>query len=173
MILHNLTPNIIQQITAFATIVIAVLAFLVSIWQFLALRTHNRLSVRPLLSYEIIYTKTDVGFGIYICNKGVGPAIITDFKIYVDDEEVKSTRKNLWIESSKILQINYPFIQMHLFGNGSSISVGEKLPLLTIDEKINKEQENIFKDALPRIDIEIKYESIYKQQFTTRFNNMA
>jgi len=169
----NIEPEMLQQITTIATVLIAVAALFLTIWQFRAMRIHNRLSVKPLLSYEIMYVRTDRGFGIYICNNGVGPAIVRNFKIFVDNNEIISTRRKLLLEAVKVLKINYPYVQLYFFDDGTSMSAGEKLPLLTVDENIKKDQEKLFQDALPRIDIEIKYESIYKQRFTSRLKDMA
>ena len=171
MTVNNLTPDLMQQVTAFAAILIAMLAFFLSMWQFLALRTHNRLSVKPHLSYEMFNVRTDMGFGINICNKGIGPAIIKKFQIFIDNTEIISETNQIWLKALQVMNCNYKFIQVDSLGKDTSISAGEKLPLLTIDEDVNKEQEELFQNALIRLDISIQYESIYKQKFTAKLKD--
>ncbi|MCJ7812377.1 hypothetical protein MUP95_03535, partial [bacterium] len=128
-------------------------------------RKHNRLSVKPVLSFDIMYIKTELGFGLYICNKGIGPAIIIDFKIFIDNAEIIAKRMDLWKEALKILEINYSFVIQHMFDDDTPLSAGERLPLLTVDDDIKEEHEKLFREALRKINIKIKYESIYKEKF--------
>jgi hypothetical protein len=47
-----LDANTLQVITAIGTVVIALAALALSVWQFRASHTHNKLSVRPLLVFD-------------------------------------------------------------------------------------------------------------------------
>ncbi len=165
-------PDMLEQITAIATILIAVAAFFITLWQIKSMHKHNRLSVMPILSYEIFYDKTDLGFGIYLCNKGIGPAIIKSMRIFIDNIEIKTQQKKIWPEAVQTLNINYPYVQMFTCGDDVSISAGERLPLLTINDNISKEIADEFKKALDRINIELLYESIYKQRFIKKLDDL-
>jgi hypothetical protein len=62
--------GMLSVVTTVATVVIAVAAVVVGVWQSLAARKHNRLSVRPLLVLEVNCDPTLRGFGVWIANKG-------------------------------------------------------------------------------------------------------
>ena len=48
------------------------------------------------------------------------------------------------------------------------MATGVRYPLITVDKDIGKEKEKVFEDALPRIDIEVQYESVYGQKYVSR-----
>ena len=167
MINIEITHEMMQQIITYATVVIAVLAFTLSMWQFLALRNHNRLSVKPLLTYETLSVRTDRGFGIYLLNNGVGPAIVKQFKIFVNGDEIVAEPNEIWLEAAKHLNINFTFVQLNSICIDTPVAIGTRYPLLTVDEDIDEEMEKVFKDALPKINIEVQYESVYRQKYVS------
>jgi len=149
-------------VTTIATIVIAIAAFVLSIWQFYASRTHNKLSVRPLLVFEAFYDPTSRGFGIFVMNKGTGPAIISDFRILVDGDDKTTSAPNPWAQALKNLDLNYKFIQHISLLPESAISPQERLPLITADKtQITDGIRLHMKQKLPRVGIEILYRSVY------------
>lgn len=160
-----------QLITTYATVSIALLAFFLSVWQFFASRNHNRLSVTPLLTYEIQSVRTERGFGIYLLNNGVGPAIVKDFRIFVDATEVVAKPSEMWPKAVKQLNISYTFVQILSIGRDAPVSSGQRIALLTVDDNIEEEKEDRFREALPRIDIELRYESVYKQKYVARLRD--
>lgn len=58
------------SIADWAAIAVALIAFGLSVCQFRLMEEHNKLSVKPILSFNLTYQ------GISLRNKGVGPAII-------------------------------------------------------------------------------------------------
>lgn len=75
---------------------LAVLALSVSLWQGYEERRHNRLSVRPLLTFDYTYD-TAGWFSLEVVNTGVGPAIIQRFEAFVDGQPV-SNGGAIWAE---------------------------------------------------------------------------
>jgi hypothetical protein len=76
----NLRPSV-QTIALF----IALLALIVSFDQMRETRRHNRLSVKPALeSTETLSIAYENFVGLTISNKGVGPATLEPFQIYLD-----------------------------------------------------------------------------------------
>ena len=150
-----------QLITSIATVFIAVLALGLTIWQARMTRRHNYNSVKPLLSFERHYVRTDTGFGIYINNNGLGPAIVIETKLYIDGKEIDIIENNPWQNVGRILDIDYKFIQMGFYDKDTVIAAGDRNFLLTVDTDINDEQEEHFKNVIPRIGMEIYYKSIY------------
>jgi len=166
----NIDPLLLQQYTTIATVFIAVLALFLSIWHLSVQRKHNKLSVKPLLTFEELTANTERGFGVFVRNDGIGPAIIKEFKIYVDNIQIISDYKHLWKEAAKKLSIDYNFVMFHTFEPKTSINTGLRLPVFTIEQKVNKEQTALFKKSISRLNIEILYESIYGQKDRSLLN---
>jgi hypothetical protein len=72
------------EIIAISSVVIAVCALGISIWQGYIARQHNKLSVVPILHVDLDTTEGK-DIEIVSVNNGVGPAIITHFTVYCDD----------------------------------------------------------------------------------------
>ena len=70
-------------VVSFSAMAIALASIIISIWQGIEMRRHNRLSVRPRL--EIVYRVDDQWFGYILINNGLGPAVISSKTIFVDD----------------------------------------------------------------------------------------
>lgn len=156
--------NAADRITTVATVIIAVAAFCVAIWQGCEARRHNRLSVQPKLafSYEFTPTEENQYFGLYICNKGIGPAIIKSFKIYVDNKLMEDKVYGGWDEALSLLGINKDWIKVKKLGTTGALSQGEKCVLIGVaTENQTPERNEALHQALGRIDIRIKYESFY------------
>ena len=69
MVIFYFDVDLFQAITTIATVIIAVVALFLTVWQAWMTRKHNYNSVRPILTYERHYTPTDDGFGIYLIMK--------------------------------------------------------------------------------------------------------
>jgi hypothetical protein len=172
-IIQKISSDFYQQIPALVSGIIALLALIISLWQLSVQRRHNKLSVTPLITFDKIYTPTANGFGIYIRNAGIGPAVIIDFIIYIDNNKLTAKHKELWVEAAKILGINYKLILMQISEPGTGIAAGSRLPILTIEKRVNERQENEFALAIDRLNIEIIYESIYKTRYNSKLNENA
>lgn len=154
-----------------AAIIIASLALAVSIYESIRRRQHDRLSVRPWLQF--LCNVSDRGnTGFILINNGVGPSIITEFKVLIDDELlIIEPFKNPW-ESvilkckmcGRIIHNNLPTPYW--------LPAKEKLKLFVLNysenekiteaEKINRtENINSFIKNLKRIEVKIKYQSCY------------
>jgi hypothetical protein len=158
--------SILNVVTTIATVVIAVTAVAFGICQSLAARKHNRLSVRPLLVTEVNCDPTMRGFGVSVANKGVGPAIVTDFRVLVDGQDETASLPNLWQQALRTLDLNYSFLQHFSLQKGAAISPGECLPLITAEpNEIDEEMRLHMKKLLPRIGCVISYKSVYNESF--------
>ncbi|MEU1481266.1 hypothetical protein [Streptomyces sp. NPDC005760] len=76
-----------ETVTAICAVVIAVASLVVSVYQTHAMRQHSRHSVRPILQ---LHRGRPVGgrAGIRLINSGLGPAVIVDSTLTVDDEVI-------------------------------------------------------------------------------------
>jgi len=83
-----------DRVTAIATVIIAVTALVVSIWQGIETRKHNRLSVRPHLVFFTDFSSQDSELGIFIKNNGVGLAYIKNVEISVNGKVMPNSSCN-------------------------------------------------------------------------------
>ena len=151
-----LDANTLQVITAIGTVVIALAALTLSVWQFRASHTHNKLSVRPFLVFDASYDPTVRGFGLRVSNKGVGSAYILDFRILVDGKDETASSPHPWADVLKKLDLNYTFVQHFSLGSDTAISPQETVPLITADQdQIKESMVYHMKNRLPRIGIGI------------------
>ncbi|EGG92801.1 hypothetical protein IMCC1989_2756 [gamma proteobacterium IMCC1989] len=78
----------------FSALSITILAFIVSSYHFYSIRKHNRLSVKPHLQIEDIYNfdkdKKIFSYQLMLHNYGLGPAVIKEEKLFIDNIHVKN-----------------------------------------------------------------------------------
>ncbi len=158
--------DIIMIITAIASIlialasgVIAIIALRASIRSGEETRKHNKLSVRPLLSID--NAMSEVGnrgfYSIRLSNCGIGPAIITDVKLFFDGVPVPYSGKpefgNFIWDKIKDFDVRRLYL---LAPKDALVAGGEK----TLWEFYYVPQvHNI--DQVRKIDLLIEYESFY------------
>lgn len=82
-----------ETLSHYAVILIALLAFVVSVLQTQIQHHHNKLSVRPILNANI--DQIDSTMTAYIINKGVGPAIIQEVSFTYEGKVYHETEKLL------------------------------------------------------------------------------
>jgi len=76
-----------SDVIATSSIVIAVLALVVSVYQLMLTRQHNRRSVRPALQLDTRFRPGEQS-GLLLTNVGLGPAVITGSTVYLDEQEL-------------------------------------------------------------------------------------
>ncbi|MDQ1772353.1 hypothetical protein GQR60_17115 [Labilibaculum sp. A4] len=146
------------------TSLIAILALGLTIWQGSVTRKHNRLTVKPSLIFFDNFLSDNHQKGLFIINNGVGPAIIKELTIIVNEKSVRidnnkddyrSVMQNLDLTSDKIL---YKVIPTGLY-----IPAQKNEPFLWAVND-NYRDPVIVKgfDALNYI---IHYESVYGEKF--------
>lgn len=166
----NTDINFLSLITTIATVIIALCALFLSYWQFRALSRHNKLSIKPLITFEVYSAETENGFGIYIRNSGIGPAIVKNFKIVVDSTEIIAERPELWKKAAVKLSIDYNTLKFFTLYNNFTIPAGKRFPMLTTDSNIKLDLKKLFVEALPRVNIIVYYNSIYNETFVGRMD---
>ena len=74
-----------------SAMIIAIASIAISIWEGIIMRNHYHLSIQPQLNYsfEASYNHNDTHMAYYeIKNNGLGPAVITDIKYFIDKKIV-------------------------------------------------------------------------------------
>ncbi|MBU2514552.1 hypothetical protein KJ966_24770 [bacterium] len=166
-----------DKVLAISTTVIALVAVVVSIWQGIETRKHNRLSVKPILDLVYVnkYEPEKTYPGIYLENYGVGPAIIKEVIVKLDGKPYYKSgnvfyfdfiggylRKDL-IGDTKVLATS--------IGINMTLPKGEKLSLVTFmtkDQTPGVEKELV--RLLNGLAIYITYQSVYGETFKLVFS---
>ncbi len=141
-----------EKMSHFAVVFIAICAVVVSVWQVQLSQRHNRLTVRPYFNFSTgtVTTATKHEFQLSVTNGGYGPAIIKDFQISVDGQEVRH-----WNAAVDQLADSVLMTGAANFGSGDVFPPGKEEILLTLERYVSEN----------RIKLRIVYESIYNEQF--------
>jgi|GEM_PF-5920932 len=140
------------------------------------LYTHNKKSLKP---YLLINTDIDTNksfFEIYFINKGVGPAIITDFKFKYRGEKIDASDYNNLVQSldsmAKQIAIEKGISDLDIFRSIRQIendrvvlAPNERLKFI----RVESEHYDLLKELMANIDINCQYKSIYDQEETVNY----
>lgn len=157
-------------------IFIAFLALVVSIWQGVISRNHNKLSVIPILTISDIFLEDN--YCLEIANGGTGPAVIDKMSLFTINDKNKRVPQNDWYDlihklngecGNDLTQDQEKCYQHCYFDKGEAIRPGEIVKLLFIknpkDIKLKeyKKLKDFFKFIIKKIEIKIEYKSIYNE----------
>lgn len=167
--------------------IIAACAMGATFWQAMITRRHNKLSVKPHLTLKTaIETSGESRYlvSLSIKNTGLGPAVIQDFNLFIDDKKINllpndesCARLSEHIYSAFSFFDGYPNGQsLYASAKGSFLLKGEILPekseriLYELDAP--KEVGLGFDDTqatnlLNRVFFDIKYKSLYNDSYHT------
>ena len=155
-----------------ASIVIALCALFLTIYQGIQTRYHNRLSVLPYL--QIVHSSTSSKqdyYSIYIENKGMGPARITGIEANVGNEFIRFNEEINYssifnsLKKKGIVDVDMSNINFTSFGPNAYIDEGEKVYLMQLQSNSSKESKENFIKAINSIDFLFCYSSVYGDQF--------
>ncbi len=140
-----------ETISHYAVILIAVLAFALSIFQTQIQHNHNKLSIKPILNSTI--EQNDSIMEAQIINKGVGPAIIKE-ATFIYNGKTYSNIEELLRESGLIkLRIGG-----YTLNEDAVISAGENRLLVKLKGR-----------EIKHVKVFIRYESIYGDSYNLNF----
>lgn len=145
--------------------IVAIASVIVSIQQSHLTRKHNRLSLKPLLSiYRAEFDNHPLE--ITLVNKGLGPAILKSFSVWVDDVEISKGTINPIYAALNQVGISISGVGGHLFSKDEVLPPSEKISIFMIPLPENKNStydERV--KAFRRIKFKIKFQSIYDESF--------
>ncbi|MFF4948219.1 hypothetical protein [Streptomyces chattanoogensis] len=146
-----------DTITAMCAVVIAVASLVVAVYQTHAMRQHNRHSVRPILQ---LHRSWHAGgrAGIRLINSGLGPAVIVDSTLTVDDEVIGAWNKLSVDRVRDRLSVRPSAVT---FSQGEVIAIDYEQYLLSVasyDPQNHDEVEDLINR---RLTLKIRYESLY------------
>ena len=93
---------------AISSILVSLLALVFTVYQGYETRRHNRLSLLPHIFINYYLNEAETGkTGVEIVNDGVGPAVITNFRVFYDGkkivDDVVGTEKTTWFGIHRLL----------------------------------------------------------------------
>ena len=156
-----------------ASELIAIAALTLAIWQGYIARRHNKLSVRPHLSFVSTFSHKAPHILVDLKNNGIGTAIITEYIVILDGEIQKKNSTSYVREACEKLKIpnRYSTAARH-FSIDGSISSGQTENVLKIIRKNDDYFDHgIAEKELNRIQFIIKYMSLYGDVFEVKFDS--
>ena len=147
------------------SISIAVTALFITLYEVHATRKHNKLSVSPKLTFYGEEATDKYNFQLQLKNEGLGPAIITSFRIIIDNEtiDINSSPKS-WSSFFDKLAIKKPNHYKTVISPNATLGINGSINILYFEYMGNKDDEIFlknFKKRLPDIKFICEYKSMY------------
>jgi hypothetical protein len=152
-----------DKVLSISAIIIALASIFISVWEGFEIRKHNRLSVRPKL--EISYNVAQDNFGYVLTNNGLGPAIIMEKKLFIDNTEIKSSGFSGYDEFFEVLNLKDRLIMHGATGSGITIRPSKNENIFVFKFVENEDKEKLISQIYNRVRIEISYKSMYDESF--------
>ncbi len=166
-----------EFILTICTIIISIIALFYSIKQTKLNQLHNRLSVKPILDYSVLISTSYNRFSVIIENNGLGPAVISNFRLFIDNMSFFDLKEIHNIEDYGNLSIFLDYqenkLDWHHISTGNVINVGQKIEIVGFKyDKYSNENSTKFRNMVNRIKFEVKYSSIYEiDSYTLTFKD--
>ena len=166
---HSLEPaNFIEAMFSFGSIILSVVALVVSTVTFCSQKKHKKNSVRPILN--IVFGDYENNIYVRVDNNGVGPAIIKNIECTYCSEKEMVTKKSLidlfeeWISTQ--VDADYISEKIACFTDfveniaGRTIAPDHEIVLLKLTNP-DYGQAVILRRFLKEVHIEVSYTDIY------------
>jgi hypothetical protein len=145
----------------------AVCALALSIYEGRQARQHDRLSVRPLLTFQ--HDKRPDTRALILKNKGLGPAILKRLQLFVRGNRVTDPQDGGWQEVFHSVGISSGFVEyFYLVGDDILDSGSERIVLKFDSSGYSKERLAELDQAMALITANFEYESMYGERFTAQ-----
>ncbi|MEN3159466.1 hypothetical protein ABC502_13890 [Alkalimonas sp. NCh-2] len=146
-----------EKYTALSSMLIAVCALVISIWQSYSIQQHNKLSLRPYLEAEF-NTSLEGYWELYINNQGMGPAQVTSLKYKVDGK--------LYQNRNEFLIALGEDPECYSTGNiGRFYKIADRqIAFRTLNASCYKPLEQM-EASLSRMQIVLEYQSLYGESY--------
>jgi len=162
----TITPEI---VISSSSVLIALSALFLSVWQARSTSKHNRLSLTPNLCVTNIFDQDSLEFHADIENTGIGPAIIHDVIAKVDGQTLPRGIID-WVEIFDGFKFPGNVAVMNL-GN-EFVQPNKKYLLMALQSVDPAYTKDDMKKAIQRVEITIHYKSVYEEKFTTTFSGL-
>ena len=157
-----------DSIAAIAAVVVAAFAVLVSVWEGVANRRHNRLMVRPLL---VMQYRDHPGHPLSLAlqNVGLGPAVIESLQIFIDSEAGGVSGPYSTFDACGTLGLQH----LRLCWTpdpADAMPAGMELPLIEFEDSlVDQECRRAQITRLRRAEFRLAYRSAYDERFNVTY----
>lgn len=160
-----------DQIIALSGLLTAIAAMAATAWQAALGREHNRRSVRPIVRVDVSIARNAPFKGLVIRNIGLGPAVIESFDISVRGRGMKGTVGG-WGAARDALAIPAGRLDVGWLTPGDVLGHGEVIHAFGLNEQFSQDDSELkrFLRGLKDVTLEIRYKSVYEEQFIYKFN---
>lgn len=158
-----------ESIVAWASIAIALSALGVAIWQGYLMRKHNRLSLRPHLTFKQMLSEANPQFSLELQNNGLGPAIIKRFQVLLDKEQKEHFEALGWLALLDLIGLKGRAVGAFC-DSEEFLAAGQSLQLIKYESLPSPMSTRELQQALKRIDVHIEYQSVYGDKYRVRFH---
>lgn len=158
-----------EFIIATASIAIALSALAVAIWQGTLMRRHNRLSLRPHLTFRQMLSEANPQFSLELLNNGIGPAIIKEFQVLLDEERMDHFEAQGWMALLDLIGLKGRAIGASC-GPDEFLASGQSLQLIKYESQPAPIGTRELRKALRQIEVHIDYQSVYGDRYRVRFH---
>lgn len=137
------------------------------IYQSKAVIKHNKLSIRPLIGFNVDTTQQNLLL-VTMRNNGFGPAIIKKLLVFVDGVIVDG-RKPIETAVNQALAENgvqYDYEYYHTIDETGLAALGKDVDKTLLKIVFHSKPSDSDIEALRKISVEIEYESLYGEKFS-------
>ena len=123
--------GVLRRVQPVLTLLIAVAAITLAIWEGLENRRHNRLTVQPRVGAEVEIGGDSAGRYVRLAveSTGLGPAVIRTFRIYLDGialDTLVTSASTPWKPVIDAISSDGMRISAHAFGTGYFFPAGQR-----------------------------------------------
>lgn len=157
-----------ERVLSISSVVIAVCAVCVSLWQGIVAREHNKLSLKPYFASAPRLPGIGGENGVFLSNHGGGPAFITKATIRANGKTFDLT-KNSWPNIYDHLGVKKLCYYESWIPEGTAIKGGQNIKLLApTSNPLDPDCPLQFIKLLSVVELNLflEYESVYEDTFT-------
>ena len=153
--------------------IIAFFALGISIWQIRETRKHNLISTKPILCFRVITNPYEKNNGIFLVNRGLGPALIKSMKINGKEVNASNHMDHALGIADQAKRYNISFKEksgLKYVGLECNeiVSKGESVGLVEIPVEILEEHKpDVMMEFLNNVKIIVKYADLYNSSTIT------
>ncbi len=154
-----------------AAIIVALCSLVFTIWHARRVQRHYRLSVRPHLQFDLVLlTYGNKAAGLYLSNKGLGPARVVEMTVRLDGSEKLHSNSFVALQQASKRSGVEGVFRLHGLDPRDALDPKEELGLVVLREE--KDLPNL-KPFLDKLRVEIDYESFYEDRHTVAWKGLS
>jgi hypothetical protein len=163
---HSSNGGLLHRLQPFLTLIIAVAAISLAVWEGVESRRHNRLTVKPRVAAEINAGRDNRAeyVNMSIESTGLGPAVINTFRVYLDgilQDTTTGPGTSVWKNVLTAFGTNDTRINAQAIGIGYYFPAGSEELLFEARRPQADTAATKLADHLPRLALQICYCSVY------------